>query len=42
MTLEEKGIEEGLGTIWNLSDLKEQGFEIGEQSLIQLGFRVRL
>lgn len=41
VTLEEKGIEEGLGTIWNLSDLKEQGFEIGEQSLIQLGFRVR-
>lgn len=41
VTPEEKGIEEGLGTIWNLSDLKEQGFEIGEQSLIQLGFRVR-
>ena len=37
VTPEEKGIEEGLGTIWNLSDLKEQGFEIGEQSLIQLG-----
>ena len=34
VTPKEKGIEKGLGMIWNLSDLKEQGFEIGEQSLI--------
>ncbi len=31
---EEKGIEEGFGMIGNLSGLKEQGFETGEQSLI--------
>lgn len=39
ITEDDKIMEEFLGHIWNLNELKKQGFYVENQELIQLGFR---
>lgn len=39
ITQDDKIMEELIGHVWNLNELKEQGFYVENQELIQLGFR---